>query len=156
MITPLTIASMIKRGQGYLPRGDAAWHHVHVHDLSDLFIRLIRAAAKGGGKATWNEEGYYLAESERMGWPEYCRAAHARIAQAGYISRNDEGVPVWDIHEAVEQVGGLAGIFYSTSLGASIRARKLLGWDPKGKSVVDDMVDVIALEAKALGKLPQE
>jgi nucleoside-diphosphate-sugar epimerase len=152
MITPLTVASMIKRGKGYLPTGDAAWHHVHVHDLSDLFIRLIRAAAEGGGKATWNEEGYYLAESERMGWPEYCRAAHARIAQAGYISPNDEEVPVWDMQEAVEQVGGLAGIFYSTSLGESIRARKLLGWEPKGKSVVDDMVDVIALEAKALGK----
>lgn len=152
MITPLTVVSMIKRGKGYLPTGDAAWHHVHVHDLSDLFIRLIRAVAEGGGKATWNQEGYYLAESERMGWGDYCKAALARVAEAGYISPNDEEVPVWDMQEAVEQVGGLAGIFYSTSLGASIRARKLLGWEPKGKSVVDDMVDVIALEAKALGK----
>ena len=66
MITPLTVASMIKRGQGYLPTGDAAWHHVHVHDLSDLFIRLIRAAAEGGGKATWIKKD--ITSSSPSGW----------------------------------------------------------------------------------------
>jgi nucleoside-diphosphate-sugar epimerase len=34
--------------------------HVHVYDLSDLYVRLIEQAAAGGGTATWGKGGYYF------------------------------------------------------------------------------------------------
>ena len=62
MISPLTASSFIRKGHGYVPHGTAAWHHVHVHDLTDLFVLLIDSAVEGGGKATWSKDGYYFAE----------------------------------------------------------------------------------------------
>jgi nucleoside-diphosphate-sugar epimerase len=34
--------------------------HVHVKDLSQLYVLLIEAAAVGGGAATWGQQGYYF------------------------------------------------------------------------------------------------
>lgn len=39
------------------------WSYVHVEDLAELYLLITEAAAAGGGKAHWNEEGYYFAES---------------------------------------------------------------------------------------------
>jgi hypothetical protein len=41
-------------------KGENKQTHVHVYDLSELYVRLIEEAWKGGGSATWNEEGYYF------------------------------------------------------------------------------------------------
>ena len=51
--------------------------------------------------------------------------------------------------QALKEDGMLASIFFTTSLGKAIRARKLLGWHPTRPSVVEDMVNGITLEAEA-------
>ena len=41
-------------------KGENRQTHVHIEDLSDLYVLLIEAAAVGGGEATWGRLGYYF------------------------------------------------------------------------------------------------
>ena len=49
------------------------WANVHVEDLSDCFLKLVEAAAFGGGTATWNQEGYYFTENGEHVWSDMSR-----------------------------------------------------------------------------------
>jgi hypothetical protein len=64
---------MIQRGKGFLPGpGENIWHFVHIHDLSDLYLRFGDEAVEGDGKATWgSENGYYLAENRSFVWERF-------------------------------------------------------------------------------------
>jgi hypothetical protein len=55
---------VLKRRKGLIiGEGRNIWRQVHVQDLSDIYCLLGDAAAASGGKAAWNETGYYLAEN---------------------------------------------------------------------------------------------
>jgi nucleoside-diphosphate-sugar epimerase len=152
MMGPFVASSILKRGYGYLPQSTAQWDFVHLHDLTELNLLLVLAAAQeDGGKATWNQEGYYLVESERVKWAEYSRAMQQAAVQAGYVDGKGE-MPVWDMEKAMKEDGMMGAVLFMNSMGRAVRARKLLGWEPKAKSVRDDMAEIIAIEAKALGK----
>jgi hypothetical protein len=54
-------AITLKSGVGKrVSKGENRQTHIHVHDLSDLYVLLIEAATQGGGKATWGPKGYYF------------------------------------------------------------------------------------------------
>lgn len=158
MMGPFVASSILKRGYGYLPKSTAQWDFIHLHDLTELNLLLVLAAAQEdgeGGKltATWNQEGYYLVESERVKWAEYSQDMQQAAVQAGYVAEVPEGeMPVWDMEKAMKEDGMMGAVLFMNSMGRAVRARKLLGWEPKAKSVKDDMAEIIAIEAKALGK----
>jgi hypothetical protein len=53
---------IILNGKGLrVGKGENRQTHVHIHDLSDIFVTLVEEAALGGGRATWGREGYYFA-----------------------------------------------------------------------------------------------
>lgn len=52
---------ILKTGKGMrVGKGENKQTHIHVYDLSDLYLLLIEAAAAGGGEATWGNKGYYF------------------------------------------------------------------------------------------------
>ena len=54
-------AIVLTQGEGKrVGKGQNRQTHIHVHDLSDLYLLLTEAAAAGGGKATWGPDGYYF------------------------------------------------------------------------------------------------
>jgi hypothetical protein len=54
-------AIILTSGKGLqVGKGQNRQTHIHVHDLSDLYVLLTEAAAAGGGKATWGRKGYYF------------------------------------------------------------------------------------------------
>lgn len=122
---------------------------MHVQDLSDVYEALGAAAAAGGGKATWNDEGYYFVENGAFVWGDIQR----KIAEEAYAQKfiqspevdSLDDVQITDIHPAEWYAWG------SNSRGHAIRARKLFGWDPKRPSLIELIPDIVALEAKDLG-----
>jgi hypothetical protein len=53
---------IILNGKGVrVGKGENRQTHIHIHDLSDIYVALVEEAAAGGGKATWGREGYYFA-----------------------------------------------------------------------------------------------
>lgn len=146
----LLSVAVLKRGKGFLVgKGENVWHQVHVQDLSNVYLALGDAAAAGGGKATWGDEGYYLAENGSFVWGDVQRkVAEAAFAQ-GFIKSPD--VDSLDDAQITEILPIGIYAWGSNSRGHAIRARQLFGWEPKQPKLLDLIPDIVALEAKDLG-----
>lgn len=143
-------AAVLSRGAGILiGKGENVWHEVHVQDLSNVYLALGDAAAAGGGKATWNEEGYYLAENGSFVWGDIQR----EVAKQAHLQKfiDSPSVDDLDIDEA-KKIHPYGHYLWGTnSRGRAIRARKLLGWNPQKPRLIDLIPEIVALEAEDLG-----
>lgn len=143
-------AAVLKRKKGLLVgKGENIWHQIHVQDLSDVYLLLGDAAAAGGGKATWNDKGYYLAENGAFKWGDIQREV-ARVAHEKGLIPSAEVEPLSDKDvTALNQFGLYA--WGSSSRGHALRARKLLGWSPSRPSLKELIPEIVDIEAKDLG-----
>lgn len=141
---------ILERKAAFLPlNGENIWHEVHVHDLSDLYVLLGDAAAAGGGKATWNDDGYYFAENGPFKWKTVFQSI-AKIAKGKGLIESDKAEPLGE--KELNAIHPWAVyLFCTNSRGKATRARELLGWAPHGKSLQDELPDIVESEAKTLG-----
>lgn len=146
----------IKRGKGFVVgEGKNIWHHVHVQDLSELYLALGDAAAAGGGKATWGaKEGYYLAEDGPFVWGDVQKKIAEVAHQKGFISTAD--VDELSFKEAAEVNPFAPMAVGSNSRGHAIRARKLLGWNPTKPGLFELIPDIVDVQAQQLGVAQKE
>ncbi|KAJ4302885.1 hypothetical protein N0V90_001776 [Kalmusia sp. IMI 367209] len=143
----------LKRGKGFrVNAGQNIWHEVHVQDLSQVFLGLVVAALQpGGGKATWNEEGYYFAENGEIVWGEISqRIAQIAVDRKLIETAELDDLPVEEANKLMRAAGFLIG---TNSRAKAVRARELLGWTPKQKSLEDLLPAIVEDEAKELGLL---
>jgi len=121
---------------------------VHVHDLSDCYLKLVEAAVEGGGKATWGKEGYSFTENGELVFGHVAKAVAAAAHKQGLIP-SDEVVTVTE-NEADDMAKWGAAIWGVNFRYRAVRARKLLGWCPSGKSLDDCIAESVSIEAKRL------
>ena len=129
-------------------KGENIWHQIHVHDLSDLYLAIGEAAAAGGGKATWNNEGYYFAENGPFAWGDIEKAVSKTAFDKGLIPS-----PEPDILDGTQTAAEFApgpGLWGLNSRGRAIRGRKLFGWDPHRPGALVLIPDIVDVEARAL------
>lgn len=150
----LLAAAVLKRKRGFLVgAGENVWHQVHIQDLSKIYMILAESAAAGGGKATWNEEGYYLAENGPFLWGDIQRA----VAQAAFDMRLIPSPEVEELNDAARIAEIFPAAIYawgSNSRGHAIRARKLFDWDPKLPKLIELVQRIVEIEATDSGLLP--
>lgn len=150
---PNMVKVTLQRGKAFqVGEGKNVWHIVHVHDLSNVYLGLVTAALQpGGGKATWNEKGYYFAETGPVVWGELSKAiAKAAVARKLIADAEVESVTGDQANELNPSYG--AYVWGTNSQAKALRAGKLLDWEPKGKPSIWDTIDeAVVLEAKALG-----
>lgn len=139
----------LELGQGFvIGNGKNRWHEVHVADLSRLYLRLGEAAAAGGQPATWNNEGYYLAENGDFVWGDIMRAVAKEAKKQGFL-KSDE---VKEMSQAeVDQIGRFPPYAYaSDSRGKALRGGKLLAWQRTERSLLDEIPTIVEDEARRL------
>ena len=132
--------------------GNARWCNVHVHDLSDCYLKLVEAAVDGGGKATWGKEGYYFTENGEHPWGDTAKTIASAAHKQGLIPSADVVTLSGDEVNQIRPAGYI--LWGANSRCRAVRARNLLGWSPKGKSINEEMSEAIGMEAKALGLVP--
>ncbi|KAF2680693.1 NAD dependent epimerase/dehydratase family protein [Lentithecium fluviatile CBS 122367] len=141
----------LKRGKGFqVGEGKNIWTEVHVQDLSEVFLALVTAALQpDGGKATWNDQGYYFAENGEFVWGDIAQkiakiAADKKLIETAELDNVD--------YKEADGLRGFGSYLWGTnSRCKALRANKLFGWTPKQKSLVDTLPDLVEAEAKALG-----
>lgn len=140
----------LQRGVGVkVGKGEVQWTMVHVQDLSNLYVRLIEEAVKGGGSATWGSEGYYFAESGDFAWGDVAATIAKETKKRGLTKSADvESLTAAEAEKASPYMSFLWG---TNSRARAIRARKVLAWEPKQRSLFDEVPDIVEGEAKALG-----
>lgn len=145
--------AFLKRGKGFqVNEGKNIWHQVHVQDLSQIFVSLVTAATQpGGGKATWNDKGYYFAEDGDFVWGDISRSIAKIAAEKGFIqSAEIDSLPAAEVNKLMTAGAFLTG---TNSRAKAVRARELLGWKPKEKKLEDFLTQIVESEAKSLGLL---
>lgn len=147
------VETTLKTGQApQIGKGLSEWDNVHVHDLSDLFVLLVEAAVannKDLDSDLWGYKGYFLAENGHHVWGDVSRQIGEYAYKQGYIKTKE--VNPMSTDEAKESGGFEALSRGLNSKGYAKRARKFLGWSPKGKSLDDEIPDIVDQEAKLLG-----
>jgi nucleoside-diphosphate-sugar epimerase len=149
---PDLIKATLKQGYAFqVGEGNAHWSGVHVHDLSNLYVRLVEEAVKGGGSATWGAEGYYFAQSEEFRWGDVGQYIADAAYKDGFIKSKDVKSLTPEEVEPLREGGKGSYLWGVNSRSRAERASKVLGWEPKGKSVEEETPEAVLIEAKALG-----
>lgn len=147
------VKATLTRNKGFvIEEGANIWTQVHVQDLSEVYLALVTAAlSPDGGKATWNDKGYYFAENGEFAWGDIGRQISKIAFDKKLINSNEIDAIDKDGADALRAHGSY--LWGTNSRGKATRANKLFGWKPKQKSIPDLLPDIIEAEAKAVGKL---
>ena len=151
------LATFVLREQ-YCPRigrGLARWNHVHVYDLSEMFELLVKAALDPilqRDPRIWGHDGYYFTENGEHAWGQLSEAVGQEAYRQDYT--NGQALPVreWSMDEALQSPAGFEAASWGlNSRGAAVRGRRVLGWEPREHSLVDELPTIIRSEAARLG-----
>jgi nucleoside-diphosphate-sugar epimerase len=123
---PRLIALAKKYGVGrHVGPGKNIWSNVHIDDLVSLYLLALQKAPAGA---------FYYAEN---GENSYREVAAAVSRMLGFGGRTQPMA----IEEAVAELGESATNFSfgSNSRVRALRARRELGWEPKGRALLDEI-----------------
>jgi nucleoside-diphosphate-sugar epimerase len=122
---PHLIALAKKHGIArHVGRGLNVWSHVHIDDVVDLYLRALEQAPAGS---------LFYAENGEAPWKTLASAI-GRLLGFGGETKD------WPIAEAVKEWGpGAITSYGSNSRVSALKARKMLGWDPKGRALLEDV-----------------
>jgi hypothetical protein len=113
-------------------------------------LLLVDAAvSKKVDPEVWGEKGYLLAENGHHVWGELSKQVGEVAYNRGYIKHKDP--KSMSLEEAKAEAGFEAISWGLNSKGFAKRARKYLGWKPKGRSLKDEIPFIVDSEAHRLG-----
>ncbi|KAI1760525.1 NAD(P)-binding protein [Hypoxylon sp. FL1150] len=122
--------------------GLTEWDNVHIHDLGDFFVLAVEAAldpAKNSNPEIFGPRAYFFLESGVHKWSEVSKWVASEAAKQGLIP------------EAIAKEIDIPKLG-TNSKSVAARAKKYLGWEAKAPSLKETIPDVVAFEAKKLGK----
>ena len=120
-------------------------------DIAVLLDQLVEAARQGGGKADWGHDAFYLCEAGELTQREFLEPmAEVAVRMKLIASRELKSITRQRANEIVPLAGIIMG---SSSRGQSIRARKRLRWEPKGRSWEEELDGLLGDMAKEMGLL---
>ncbi|KAL7787415.1 hypothetical protein V8C37DRAFT_390670 [Trichoderma ceciliae] len=143
--------------EGFAPivgSGKSEWDNVHIDDLGDLFLKLADAtqdASKNSNPEIFGPRGYFFASNGVHLFSKLAEKVAGEVKKQGYKTE----VPTKSV--SLTELKGLEGYsaasdtWGNNSKGVPQRAKKYLGWEPKGVPVEDTISEVVQLRAKALG-----
>jgi nucleoside-diphosphate-sugar epimerase len=145
--------AVLQHGKGLqVGEGTNVWTQIHVQDLSNVYLRLVEEAIKGGGSATWGEEAYYFAEDGEFYWGDVAKRIAKEAFKKGYIPTSE--MDIFTPAEADELCRYGSFLWAFNSRCRAVRARKLLGWKPeltKKIPLLETLGDTVEEEARELG-----
>ncbi|KAI1085636.1 NAD(P)-binding protein [Whalleya microplaca] len=154
------LARLILQRGGSAPivgAGAARMNNVHVADLSAAFALLVEAAAaRNADPLLWGPRGYFFVEHGEHVWGDLARAIAAKARELGFVDGvgkgEGEGVREFrlDRDEAIEIAGFEALSWGLNSRGRAERLRRVLGWKPVGKTLEEEIPEILKGERERL------
>ncbi|PLB53801.1 NAD dependent epimerase/dehydratase family protein [Aspergillus steynii IBT 23096] len=148
-IPELARVSMQRRAGFQVGKGESIWSNVHIGDVSSIFVKLVEKALQGDNGDLWNENGLYFPGTGDLPFKGISQQVTQELHRLGLVeSPSVDAIS----HDEADKLSPHGGILWGTNAQEqSQRARSLLGWNPTGKSLEEEIPDTIQLEAKRLG-----
>jgi hypothetical protein len=134
-------------------RGLGRMNNVHIVDLSQVYELLLEAAldpVKKDDKKIWGAETYFFTENGEHEWATLARQIGEEAQKLGFIAGPPPEFREYSMEEAEKYAGFEAASWGMNSRCKAVRARKVLGWKPWERSLVDEIPTIIVSEAKRL------
>lgn len=151
------LTSLILEEQ-YCPRigrGLSQMNDVHVYDLSRLYLLLVEAALdpkQRDNKELWGANSYILCENGEHVWGELAEQIGREAYKQGLTGGKVLETRDLPFDEAVKSPAGFEAASWGlNSRGTAVRARKLLGWEPREHTLKDEVPIIVESEAARLG-----
>ncbi|KAF2249754.1 NAD(P)-binding protein [Trematosphaeria pertusa] len=127
---------------------------VHIDDLMIVYLKVVEAAAAGGGGFGWGKEGYYFAGTQEVSHIEVAKASGKILKKHGVI-KDEEPVQV-----STEQLDAMMKLprfpklarymFASNSRTRPHRAEKLFGYKGTAPTLLESLEEDIMQAVKSL------
>ncbi|GFP56616.1 hypothetical protein ACSS6W_004895 [Trichoderma asperelloides] len=142
---------------GYVPvvkPGKTEWDHVDVHSLGDLYLKLVDATQdplKNNNPEIFGIRGFFFAASGTHSFLQLAEKVVEEIKKQGYS--NKVTVKQYSLAELRELKGDnlIIHTYAFSSRGEAQRAKKYLGWEPKGMSIAEGVAETVDILARAKG-----
>lgn len=125
------------------------WFDIHVYDLSRLYVLLVEAAVAGDVGVSWDRDSYYLVENGEHRWNDLAESLTREAYRQKFISSEEMDA----IDSTNLDVIGMA-LWNISSRAKAIRARELLGWKPRERSLLQEVPSIVFSEATRLDMKP--
>ena len=123
---PRLIALAKRHGAGrHVGRGENIWSNVHIDDLVPLYLRALEKAPAGA---------FYYAENGENSYREIAEAISRMLGFGGRTRPMPMGEAIAEFGETGAQFS-----YGSNSRVRAVRARRELGWAPKGGTLLDEI-----------------
>ncbi|KAL2072622.1 hypothetical protein VTL71DRAFT_11965 [Oculimacula yallundae] len=144
----MTQLSLKKKQSVMLGSGTGIWSRVHILDLTNMFLLLVRAIIDGSN-LPYGKTGYYFVENGFQTWKSISEGIGKAGKQLGAFET--EAIGEVTMQEAADEFydGSLRhaeGVLASNSRTKADKARQLLGWQPKygEEAFLDEIEEVVA------------
>ncbi|KAH7417372.1 NAD dependent epimerase/dehydratase family protein [Cadophora sp. MPI-SDFR-AT-0126] len=129
----MTQLALKKKQSVMIGTGSGIWNRVHILDLADLFILLVRAILDGKPLPT-GKTGYYFVENGFQTWRSISESIGKAGKELGVFDTDEVGEVT--LQEAADEFynGNLRdaeAVLASNSRTKADKARQILGWQPK-------------------------
>ncbi|KAI0203497.1 NAD(P)-binding protein [Astrocystis sublimbata] len=158
-IHELARSTLVKGNGIQVNDGKAAWRHIYIRDLSDIYLKLVEHAAGSDqavaseaadkGAAIWGPEGLYFGENGEHVWREAAQWIATEAKAQGFLE--SDLVKSISPTEAGELTPRAQFLWGCNSRPSAKRARQLLNWQPKGPSLRQEIRGIVKAEALKLG-----
>ena len=138
---------VLQRGGGFtIGKEDYMWFSIHVYDLSRLYLTLVEAAVRGDDGKTWEDKAYYVVENGEFRWNELVKGLAGEAYKKGLIESQELDTLEGKEREELGVVG--VAVWNVWSRVKALRARKVLGWTPKERGLMEEVPDIVKSEAE--------
>lgn len=122
---------------------------MHIHDLAEAYVLLAEAAAEGKtDDELWGDKGYHFTENGEHYWGLLSEWVAKTAADLGFIP---EAATEEMDEDKSKEVAGFESLSWGwNSRGKAKRLRKFLGWEPKERSIGDEVPAIVRSEWEAL------
>ncbi|TPX09326.1 uncharacterized protein E0L32_009518 [Thyridium curvatum] len=144
--------------EGFAPvagAGLAEWDNVHVHDVARLFRVLVDAAQDARYRddaEVFGPRAYYFVANGVHSWGQVARWLAEEAYKQGFMGEVKAEEITLEAMRNLESKGNAS--WFMNSKGVPERAKKYFGFQPQGRSLQDEIPDIVAGEAKLLGIKP--
>jgi nucleoside-diphosphate-sugar epimerase len=133
--------------------GLAEWDHVHIHDLTAVFLKLAEAtldASKAANSEIFGKNGYYFVESGAHKWADVATRVARELRGQGVVPECPARQLPIELFAQPDEV--LKYTWAANSKGISERAKQYLDWSPKGITLDEDISRVVRRVVEQAGK----